>query len=151
MRPQNARRCSGWVPRGAARPSGSPVCGRRPTCSQPLQRLAAPYCGATIWRSGLWRKAPLLQQYKKIIAVADKVDTATDVAALVLAALSVGSLTAPAAAVKLVAKYGKHRLKKVIKDLEKATRATKSKKVSVRLKVNCVWGFIPYPGVGIYT
>lgn len=75
--------------------------------SQPLQRMAAPWCGATIWRSGLWKKAPLLQRYKKILEIADTVDRASDVAALVLAALSVGSLTAPAAAVKLVAKYGK--------------------------------------------
>ncbi len=112
---------------------------------------AAPWCGKNIWKSGLWKKAPLIKRFDGIIAIADKVDRATDFAALVLAALSLSTLAAPSAVVKLVAKLGKSALKRVIVGLRNAARKTRAKKVGVRVKVNCVWGVLPYPGVGIYT
>jgi len=116
-----------------------------------MDQRGAFYCAATIWKSGLWKKAPLLKRFDNILAIADKVDKVTDMAALALAAMSLSTLAAPSAVVKLVAKLGKAGLKKVVQTLAKATRATKNKKVGVRVKISCLWGAIPYPGVGIYT
>lgn len=115
------------------------------------QARGMPWCGKTIWTSGLIKKKVLVGRYDKILAIADKIDSATDFASLVLTVISAGTVAVQTAVVKIVAKIGKGALKKVVKNLRGATLKIKNKKVGVRVKVGCVWGVVPYPSIGPYT
>ncbi len=115
------------------------------------QYRAAPWCGKTVWKSGLWKKVQMLKRFDRILTVADAVDSATDFATLVLTIASAGAVAVPNAVVKVVAKIGKAALTKVVKRLRAATVRVRHKKVGVRVKVGCVWGVVPYPSVGVYT
>ncbi|MGH2839898.1 MAG: hypothetical protein ACRDKY_03630 [Solirubrobacteraceae bacterium] len=117
----------------------------------PGTKLAMPWCGKTIWKSGLLKKVVMLKRLNKVVRIADNVDSATDLATALLTIITAGAVAVPNAVIKIVAKVGKSLLKKVVKKLRADAVKVKAKRVGVRVKVGCVWGAIPYPSIGVYT
>lgn len=115
------------------------------------ERLAAaPYCGKSLWSSGKRSKTKLGRKFTSLIRIIENLDDATDIATAVFAVLS-GPVSAPALAIKAVAKLGAKKVIKVIRGLADDLGKVTKKKAGVRLKIKCAWGVVPYPSFGLYT
>jgi hypothetical protein len=62
-----------------------------------------------------------------------------------------GGVAAPAAAVKALAKVGARVIMRMVKKLRTDVLKVNRRKVGVRLSVECLGGFVPYPSLGVYT
>jgi len=117
------------------------------------QAQAAGICGKDLWKSGKRSRKDMGDRLEWFLDRLDDADATATVVSGGLAILSGGSATPAAIVVKLVSKVGTHGLKKVLKRLAKqVTKLPRRKKsVGVKVKINCKWGLIPHPSVGIYT
>ena len=131
-----------------ALPAAAPAAERGVAGTDPLARTAASYCGKSIWSSGLRPKRTLLGRIEKVMRIIDAVDAA---ATAVSAGLAILGGSAPAGvAVKVVASAGKKFFKKVLASAATKVRRIPVRKAGLRIRVQCVLGFVPYPAMSAY-
>ena len=92
----------------------------------------------------------LAGRMSKAIDIIDDIDHIADAATIALAMIS-GGIAAPALAIKLVVKLGKHRLTRILKKNLADLGRVKKRRAGVRITVKCMIKVAPYPSFGIYT